>query len=143
MVNRLLLGRYNNGTTYGMKLSIPGHDVLTAEGDKLIFDTQWLGAGTIHQTGVTTIGNVVNFPPLSYIPMVYSITYGGTGQTFDAYWTERYPESRRWATEYTTRYTAGLVYQVNAGSIYYPPLPSGFTTPATNVRYFVFRIPGV
>ena len=142
MVNRLLLGKYNDGVTYGMKLSIPGHDVMTAVGDKLIFDTQWLGSGAVHQTGVTTMGNSVAFPSMGYIPMAYAVTYGGSGQVFDSYWTERYPESRRWATDYTTRVAAGALYTITTNTISFPTLPSGFTPNWVNVRYFIFRIQG-
>jgi hypothetical protein len=141
MAQRLVIGKYADGVTYGMKLSIPGTDVLSADPDDLIFDSTWAAAGSVHQTGVTTIGSTIAFPSLSYRPMLLAIAYSGSS-TIDPFWTNQYPETYRWSTSYTTRIASGPIYIVTTSSLTFPSVPSGFTQHYTNVRYYIFRIPG-
>jgi hypothetical protein len=141
MVQRLLLGKYNDGTTYGARMSVPGANVLTATGENLIFDTQWIGAGTIHVTGVTTIGTTISFPTMNYIPMVFAVAYNGSS-TIDPFWTNQYPDNYRWANNYTTRIASGVPFRVTTSQLQFFSTPSGFTQHYTNVRYYIFRVQG-
>ena len=141
MVQRLLIGKYADGVTYGMKLSVPAQDVLTTTGENLIFDTTWAGAGSIHQTGVTTVGTTITFPTMSYIPMVFAVAYSGS-TTVDPFWTNQYPETYRWANNYTTKVASGVPYTVTTSSLTFLSIPTGFTAHYSTVRYYIFRIQG-
>ncbi len=39
MTNRVLFGKFGDGVTYGMRISKPGYDVLSAGTENMIFDT--------------------------------------------------------------------------------------------------------
>jgi hypothetical protein len=69
MVNRVTT-KLNDGT-YGLFISKPGFDVLTADPIDLTFDSREDYLGAIHQTGTATRGQTVTFPSLGYIPMVF------------------------------------------------------------------------
>lgn len=75
MTARTLFGRRNDGS-YGLDVSVPGHNVLTAPDSRLAFSTRWSHAASIHQTGTikaSEAGTVVHFPPLPYVPMVMAL----------------------------------------------------------------------
>ncbi len=141
MTHRLLIGNYGDGT-YGMKLSMPGYSVLTAESDKMVFDSKWIGAGNIHQTGVSTIGSTVTFPNMSYIPMAIISPYSGSN-AYNAYWTNNNPYSNRWSTSYETKVAEGAPYIITTNSIHFLSPPSGYTNQYTYLRYVIFKLPGV
>lgn len=140
MVNRLLVGDYGDGY-HGMKLSIPGVNVQTANDQQLIFDTKWLGAGSILYTGVSTMGATVSFPALSYIPMAAVMAYSGSESLYPFYGTMN-PDTYRWSNSYETRVSSNVPYYVTNSSITFISNPSGWTQHYTNVRYSILRLPG-
>lgn len=85
MANRILIG--NLGSTYGLKVSKDGVDVLTAADGQLMFDSSAANtriimtgsvSGTFDGFGRTNIANVeVQLPVLDYEPIVFTgfVTY--------------------------------------------------------------------
>lgn len=140
MANRLLVGDYGDGY-HGMKLSIPGVNVLTANDQQLIFDTKWIGAGSILYTGTSTMGSTVSFPTMSYVPMAAVMAYNGSNSIYPFYGMNN-PEGQRWDLTYETRVSSHVPYYVTNNSITFIPQPSGWTAHYTYVRYSILRLPG-
>lgn len=69
MVSRVVIGKREDGT-YGLDISIPGKDVLTATGSDLAFSSKWSGTFLVHQSGVAQNGVDVTFPALPFVPIV-------------------------------------------------------------------------
>ena len=71
MVNRVLLGRRNDGS-YGLDISQAGVEVSTAPDTGLTFSTKsYFGsAASVHQQGYVTRGSSANWPTLPYVPLV-------------------------------------------------------------------------
>lgn len=140
MVNRLLVGDYGDGT-FGIKLSLPGSDVTSADAQHLVFDSKWAGAASVHVTGVSTIGSTVTFPTMGYIPCAIVSAYSSS-TTLCPFWTQNVPETTRWTTAYTTKVSDGVPYSINTSSITFLPTPSGFTATYSTVRYVILRVAG-
>lgn len=138
MTQRLLVGRYPDGTD-GMKLSVPGTSVLTADAQHLIFDSAWAGMASVHQSGTTTVGSTISFPALSYIPMVNASAYSGS-TVLNPFWSANNPDTTRWSGSYDSRVSGGTPFVVTTSTLTFVSPPSGFTGTYTTVRYLIYRI---
>ncbi len=144
MVGRLLLGKFNDGSTYGARLSVPGVEVLTAAQASLIFSTEWAGSLAVHAAGITTIGSTVAFPSMGFIPLVMALHVNtSVGACFGVpFWTQNNPDTRRVANNYETRTASGCMFTVTTSSVTFAAAKSGFTSHYSSVKYLIFRIPG-
>ena len=145
MTGRLILGKFGDGVTYGFRLSVPGVEVLTGGEEDMVLSSKWAGALSVHASGISSIGATVSFPTLSYIPLVMaiSVTPASGKATGIPYWTEKNPESAyRTLFDYETRVASGCLFRVNTSSITFVAAKSGFTPHYSQVKYFVYRIPG-
>lgn len=76
LIPRGVIGKYLNGTTIGLKTSLPGINALTADdtdGTKFSFNSEWNDFVKVHQIGISTLGTVQTncyFPTLAYKPFV-------------------------------------------------------------------------
>ena len=83
MANRVLAGTHNS-LGYGLFVSKPGKNVLSATGNDLIFDSTVTRSSTIHQTSVITISSgsatasLTISPTIDYIPYVRISRVDGT-----------------------------------------------------------------
>lgn len=78
MSRRVLIGKYNDGVTYGLRVSLPGVDVLTGDSSdatQFSFDSNWtdiaqlVAVGTISVPILASPGYVdAFFPSLGYYP---------------------------------------------------------------------------
>lgn len=92
---RVVLGRYNDGLTIGLRVSLPGYDALTddsSEAGKFSFDSEWTDIVEVHQVslsarqtaisiyphvGVTIDGWLLTWPALGYKPFVEARVLNG------------------------------------------------------------------
>ena len=79
MVNRVTT-KLNDGT-YGLFISKPGVDVLTAAPRDMIFDTRFAHSGSVIVQGSATRGSTVNFPTQAFVPMVVVSLLDGSGNS--------------------------------------------------------------
>lgn len=88
LIPRAVIGKYANGTTYGLKVSLPGVNALTADdtdATKFSFNSEWTDFVKIHHIGIfqSPTGYVegaaveVKFPALSFVPFVEMRRYSG------------------------------------------------------------------
>lgn len=91
LIPRAVIGKYNDGVTYGLKVSLPGINALTDDdndGTKFSFNSQWSDFVKIHAIGIATInvpdyagsltGSVtINFTALAYKPFLEIRRYVG------------------------------------------------------------------
>lgn len=142
MVDRTLVGRRDNGS-YGLDISLPGVDVKTARLDQMIFSTDWQGGGVIHQTGVVTDvfgggGKTVNFPALSYIPMVYLLMRRVEASTL------RMSVQFMQVSYGDLRFMFHPFCRVTASTLFFDPQQNGRlpNVGAYDVRYVIFKTRG-
>ncbi|WP_458760555.1 hypothetical protein ACSVBT_07110 [Afipia sp. TerB] len=69
-----VLGKYANGTTYGLKTSLPGINALTdddTDPSKFSFNSEWTDIVRPHQIGIvnfSAVNTIVPFPNLGFRP---------------------------------------------------------------------------
>lgn len=90
--NRVVLGKYNDGVTFGLRVSLPGIDALTGDssGGDFSFDSSWTDIVHTLQIGLVTFasGNtVVSFVNPGYIPYVEAHLLSGNSVYDDYYGT--------------------------------------------------------
>lgn len=142
MVNRVALGKLGDGTSYGLEVSKPTFDVLTAADKDKIFSTKWSHGGSIYLSGTVSLSSgggavTVTFPgTLGYVPFAL-VLYATLGPGAIG----RYIYSSAVNGPVGPIYTHNNQpkYDVYADRIV---MSSVFTT-ALNVRYIILRIPGV
>lgn len=137
MVARTLYGRRNDGT-FGLDISLPGYDVLTATDQQLAFSSRWGGAGSILQMGNVGRDTTVYFTPLSYIPMVVAFPLLPNGAI----------RNNQFLVYQPGVYLRALdpVIQVTSNSFRILPVFSGFqgylSNTSNNYKYMVLRVQG-
>lgn len=95
MSRRVVIGKYNDGVTYGLRCSLPGYDALTdsSAGGDFSFDSSWTDISKIHQVGLvsfaTTQANVF-WTSLGYMPFLEIRKYVGN-VVYDDYWNSFLP----------------------------------------------------
>lgn len=86
LIPRAVIGKYANGTTYGLKVSLPGVNALTADdtdATKFSFNSEWTDFVKIHHIGIFQCptayveGATVSFPALPFSPFVEIRRYSG------------------------------------------------------------------
>jgi hypothetical protein len=97
---RVVLGKYNDGVTFGLRVSLPGFDALTDDSSlpgQFSFDSEWTDIAKIHQvglvarttytdpiSGVSQTGFQTIWSALGYKPFVETRLYSG-GVIYDDY----------------------------------------------------------
>jgi hypothetical protein len=137
MVNRVALGKLGDGVTYGLEISKPGVNVLTASQQDMVFSTTWSHAGSVILSGNIAGGGgsttTVNFGvTLDYVPLalVY-FTTGIVGRRARKYVLGSPPFQVTMAEELP-------VYNIFTDKIEIQP--AGVST--DNIRYLILRCPG-
>jgi hypothetical protein len=71
---RVILGKYNDGVSYGMRVSLSGFDALTEDGSSgvISFDSNWDDLAYVHQIGIVSgpLPSVSIANPGGYVPFV-------------------------------------------------------------------------
>jgi hypothetical protein len=157
MTNRVTT-RLADGT-YGLFISKPGIDVLTADPWDMVFDSRIPHNASIYAQGTATRGQTVTFPALPYIPMVLIFGVdGGDGLPFNYYQSDpelaedengntvfynfvtesnqTFPYVRHRLMEPVYRVTASSLEFVDDYTVHFDP-SGGYTA-----RYAVLRAPG-
>lgn len=90
MTRRVVLGRYNDGVTFGLRVSHAGTDALTGDSNigDFSFDSEWTDIAQLHVVGLTSWssaafqipnppnppinipGFAANWPALGYMPFI-------------------------------------------------------------------------
>lgn len=100
MTRRVVLGKYNDGVTIGLRVSLPGFDALTdssVDPGKFSFDSEWTDIAQIHQVGLIS--------RTTSIPLPWSggvVTIDGYTTTWSALGYKPFIENRL--------YTSGTIY---------------------------------
>jgi hypothetical protein len=73
MAQRVVIGKYNDGVTYGLRVSLPGIDALTGDssGGDFSFDSQWTDIAKTLLVGIATAASTtisVSWVSPGYIP---------------------------------------------------------------------------
>lgn len=66
VVNRALIGYYNDGVTVGLRATLPGYDALTDDSSgsgKFSFDSEWTDIVNIHQVSLISRSTGISTPP--------------------------------------------------------------------------------
>lgn len=102
MSRRVVLGKFNDGVTIGLRVSLPGWDALLDDSSgpgKFSFDSTWTDIAQIHQVNLTSRSTTISVPPfagatidgfkitwsaLGYKPFVETRLFQ-SGQIFDDY----------------------------------------------------------
>lgn len=90
MVDRVLMGRRNNGT-YGLDISAPSASVTTTAVKDMLFSTDWASASLVHATGTLARGGTAYFPALPYVPVAFAAVYHVYSGWNCAIWDEPIP----------------------------------------------------
>ena len=142
VTRRVVLGKYNDGFTYGMRVALPGHDALTEDSNlgSFSFDSNWNDIVQVAQFGTFTgpswhqdsQGTIVfdgprtvAFTDLGYIPYVEARALVGSAI---------YDDYVPWSTASTGNFGVGAASQ--RGSIFFANLPAGNV-----VLYLVYKVP--
>lgn len=141
MAARTLYGRRQDGS-YGLDISFPGYDVLTATDDQLAFSSRWGGAGSILQIGNVGRDITVSFPTLSYIPIVVAFPLLPNGAIRNSQFLIYWPSGINGPS-----YSAmDPMMQVTNSSFRIMPVHSNYqgflTTISNNYKYAVLRVKG-
>ena len=139
---RVVIGKYNDGVTYGLRVSLPGHDALTEDSNfgSFSFDSNWSDIVQTAQMGIF-IG-----PPRHQDPFTGSIIYDGprsipfTDLGYVPYVEVRalvgstiYDDYVPWLTITTGAFGVGAV--ATRGAIF-PEISAG-----NRVLYLIYKIP--
>lgn len=139
MANRVLLG--NDGSTYVLKVSQPGDNVLNPS-EPLIFDSTSARSGMTFAGGNQSTTTGVNWAAtkgnLGYIPLVVSMDdAAGTIEEYDvSAFEETYHEKVNMTETTTTHIIPARFSSPSANGA----VSSGART-ATNFKFFVLRVP--
>lgn len=129
MTNRVALGAIGGGN-YGLKISKPGVDVLSAADKDLSFSSLWPAHSLIHQTGtmtVTTSPTTVSFTDLGFIPVAAMMREISSGHYGPLVWSIVItPSSQR----------IGPYFQIKSNE-----LQASWIAGSTTYRYWIFNIP--
>jgi len=140
MANRILLGNLG-GSSYGLKVSQPGDNVLSPS-EPLIFDSTSVRSGMTYAGGNASSTTGINWSStkgtLGYIPLCISMDdKKGTVETYDiGNEQERYQE-RAGMHEVTTTNINPIKFEEGAD----PNGMAGKSRTATNFKFIVLRIP--
>ena len=139
MANRILLG--NDGSTYVLKVSQPGDNVLNPS-EPLIFDSTSARSGMVYAGGNNASTTGVNWSAtkgtLGYIPLVISMDdRAGTIEEYDFSNLEEDYQTRANMTETSTTH----IIPARFGSPSANGAVSSNPRTATNFKFFVLRIP--
>lgn len=145
MVNRVALGKLGDGTSYGLELSKPGFNVLTATAQEMAFSTRWghaasviikgdlTGSATVDMTGAGTPVTIPFGFTMDYVPMaIVYFTTGDVGRRSDNYIFATIPATVYKAYNrpmYDVYKDKILIYNKNLDT-------------STNIRYVILRMPG-
>jgi hypothetical protein len=108
---RVVIGKYNDGVTIGLRVSLPGVDALTGDSSdpgNFSFDSEWTDIAQIHQvsltsrttytqpwgTGLVVTGFRTTWPALGYKPFVETRLYSA-GVIYDDYFPNN-PDGSPW-----------------------------------------------
>ena len=139
MANRILLG--NDGSTYVLKVSQPGDNVLSPS-EPLIFDSTGARSGMTFAGGNNASTTGVNWAAtkgnLGYIPLVVSMDdSAGTIEDYDfSSFTETYHEKVNMTETSTTH-----IIPAKFGSPSANGAVSSNPRTATNYKFYVLRVP--
>lgn len=92
LIPRVLIGKYNDGVTFGLRCSLPGINAVTdsSAGGDFSFDSSWTDISKIHQVGLGTFPSSdtqesVFFSSLGYAPF-FEIRRYVSNVVYDDYW---------------------------------------------------------
>lgn len=152
MANRTLLGRQPSSGKYGLYVSKPGQDVLTAsQPEQYLFNSDLAAGAVIHAQGILTRGSTAAFAALPYVPLVMSWgilksngQQAGRYLYFDGYvehWWN--PGLSEYESETFSISHSGPILHSTTSTVSFPTVTiPGWTIPDNwNARYLVLRVP--
>jgi len=139
MANRVLLG--NLGSTYGLKVSQAGDNVLSPA-EPLIFDSTSARSGMTYAGGNASSTTGINWSStkgtLGYIPVAISMDdKKGTVETSNQQGDEYEYQERRGMVETTTTNINPIEFEDNSST----GGSAGDSRTATNLKFIILRIP--
>ncbi|MNE34387.1 hypothetical protein D3C80_1281070 [compost metagenome] len=152
MANRTLLGKHQNGINFGLYVSKPGQNVLTAsQPEHYLFNSDVAAGAVIHASGTLTLGATAAFAALPYVPLVMSWgVLKSNGQQagrylyFDGYYEQWWnPGLSEYESEYFSISHSGPILHSTTSTVSFPTVTiPGWTIPNNwNARYVVLRVP--
>lgn len=142
MVQRVAFGNIGGGQ-FGLKVSEPTVDVLTATDAQLIFSTTWSASSSVHQQGNVTVpanytgGLSVSFPTLPYIPTVVVSCQNPTG-VGSTYLIPQFQSAGSGAGGFIMIGIPALLVTASNFSV---AVPNPAYTPSYTFRYLVLELP--